>query len=148
MTRTVTNIDEANATLDYFNGFHDGFIKTLSIISHDVFEERGVQASSARLDLEIVFAHYNYQQDTRPADQLVTARFYEVMNLALDFSGRLHEWSVYEVFIAEANRALEDGRKEPCLQATLLQSRLTDNREWQRHEDLTFTFRRAVFEEA
>lgn len=147
MTRTVTNLEEANAVLEYFNGFHDGFIKTLSVISHDVFEERGVQASSARLDLEITFAHYNYQQGERPADQLITARFFEVMDLSIAFSGQLHEWSVYEVFISETSRALEDGREEACLAAVLLQSRLRDNREWQRHEDLTFTFRRAAFEE-
>ncbi len=147
MTRVVTTLEEAKAALDYFNGFHDGFIKTLSVISHDVFEARGVQASSARLDLEIIFAHYNYQQDTRPADQRITARFFEVMDLSVDFSGQLHEWSVYEMFIADARRVLEEGREEACLKAALVQSRLMDNREWQRHEDVSFTFRRAEFVE-
>ena len=42
---------------------------------------------------------------------------------------------------------LEDGRTEPCLKASLLQSRLTDNREWQRNEDLKFTFSYAEFDE-
>ena len=147
MTRVVTTLEEAKAVLDYFNGFHDGFIKTLSLISHDVFEARGVQASTTRLDLEIIFAHYNYQQDTRPADQLVKVRFFEVMDLAVGFSGQLHEWSVYEVFISEARRTLEDGREEVCLKAVVVQSRLMENREWTRHEDVSFTFGRAEFEE-
>ena len=53
MTRIVTGLGEAKAVLDYFNGFHDGFIKQLSIISHDSFEERHVQSASQRLDLQL-----------------------------------------------------------------------------------------------
>ena len=59
-TTLITNLSEAEAVLDYFNGFHDGFIKQLTLISHDRFEARGVQASSERLTLEITLAHYNY----------------------------------------------------------------------------------------
>jgi hypothetical protein len=59
-TTLITNLSEAEAVLDYFNGFHDGFIKQLTLISHDRFKARGVQASSERLTLEITLAHYNY----------------------------------------------------------------------------------------
>jgi len=147
MTRIVTDLGEAKAVLDYFNGFHDGFIKRLSVISHDSFEERHVQSASQRLEVQITFAHHNYQQGARPANQLVTASFHSVMDLSVTFSGLLYEWSVYELFIVGTTRTLEDSRTEPCLKASLLQSRLTDNREWQRHEDLEFTFSYAEFDE-
>ena len=147
MTRVVTSLDEATAVLDYFNGFHDGFIKKLSIYSHDSFEELHVQSASQRLDLKIIFAHHNYQNGSRPAGQVVTAQFHAVMGLSIVFSGLLYEWSVYELFIGATNRILEDNRSEPCLSAVLLQNRLTDNREWQRHADVTFTFSHAEFDE-
>ena len=33
--RVVASPEEAEAVLDYFNGFHNGFIKRLTLISHD-----------------------------------------------------------------------------------------------------------------
>jgi hypothetical protein len=147
MTHLVTSLDEANRALDYFNSFHDGFIKQLTVISHDEFEARGVQASSERLTLEIIFAHYNYQQDTRPADQRIRARFFEVMNLAIDFSGLSYEWSINHISFSETERTLETGQTAACLGASLVQSRLNSRREWELHEDIRFTFSRAEFEE-
>ena len=147
MTRIVTSSDEAKAVLDYYNGFHDGFIKRLSIISHDSFEELHVQSSAQRLDLKITFGHHNYQRGNRPAGQLITAKFHAVMDISISFSGLLHEWSIYELFIASTCRTLEDHRSEPCLNALLLQSRLTEERRWLRHEDLLFTFSHAEFDE-
>ena len=37
----ATTLSEALGLLDYFNGFHDGFIKRLSILSRDEFVSRG-----------------------------------------------------------------------------------------------------------
>jgi hypothetical protein len=147
MVHLVTGLDEAETALDYFNGFHDGFIKQLALMSHDRFEARGVQASGERLTLEITFAHYNYQQDTKPAHQLIQARFFEVMNLAIDFSGLSHEWSINHVTFFEMERVIEDGRTAACLGASLVQSRLNAHREWELHEDIRFTFSQAEFEE-
>jgi hypothetical protein len=147
MPYLVTGLNEAETALDYFNSFHDGFIRQLAIMSHDRFEARGVQASGERLTLEITFAHYNYQQDTKPAHQLIQARFFEVMNLALDFSGLSHEWSINHVTFSETQRTLEDGRTAACLGASLVQSRLNSQREWELHKDVHFTFSRAEFEE-
>lgn len=148
MKQMVRTAADAKTILDDFNGFHDGFIKQLSVISHDVFEARGVQASSERLTLKLTFAHYNYEQDRKSADQIVIATFYGVMNLAARFSGLMHEWTVYELFITDTRRALEDERQEACLEASLLQSKLTKSQEWQRYKALTFSFTRAEFEEA
>lgn len=147
MTRFVANLSEAEAVLDYFNGLHDGFIKQLALTSHDRFEVRGEQASGERLTLEITFAHYNYQQDTKPAHQLIKARFFEVMNLLIDFSGLSYEWSINHLTFIETQRVLEDGQTVACLGASLVQSRLNSRREWELHEDVRFTFSRAEFEE-
>ena len=146
-TYIIINRSEAEAALDYFNGFHDGFIKQLSLISHDQFEGRGVQASGERITLEITFAHYNYQQDSKPVDQLIKASFFKVMNVAVDFSGLSYEWSVNHLEFFETKRVLEDGQTEGCLGANLVQSRLNSQRKWELHEDVRFTFSRAEFEE-
>ena len=146
-TYIITNLSEAEAVLNYFNGFHDSFIKQLALIAHDRFEARGVQASGERLTLKITFAHYNYQQDTKPVDQLVKARFFEVMNLSLDFSGLSYEWSVNHLAFFETERTLEDGQTATCLGLSLVQSRLNPRRKWELHEDARFTFSRAEVEE-
>lgn len=147
MLRTITNLNEAEILLDYFNSFHDGFIKQLTIHSHDWFEARGVQTSQERLTLEITFAHYNYQQDTKPAHQLIKASFFEVMDLAIEFSGLSYEWSIHHLAFFETQRVLEDGQTRTCLAASLVQSRLNSRREWELHEDVRFTFSRAEFVE-
>jgi len=147
MPHPITNLTEAEIVLDYFNGFHDGFIKQLTVHSHDRFETRGVQTSGERLTLEITLAHYNYQQDTKPFHQLIKAKFFEVMDLAIDFSGLSYEWSINHLAFFETGRTLEDGQTAACLGTSLVQSRLNSRREWELHEDVCFTFSRAEFEE-
>ncbi|MEW5958122.1 MAG: hypothetical protein AB1801_10385 [Chloroflexota bacterium] len=146
-TYVINNLSEAEAVLAYFNSFHDGFIKQFALISYDRFEARGVQTFGERLTLDITFAHYNYQQDTKPAHQLIQARFFEVMNLSLDVSGLSHEWSINHLTIFETQHVLEDGQTAACLGLSLVQSRLNSRREWELHEDVRFTFSRAEFEE-
>src|SRR5215212_9758372 len=85
--RVLASPEEAEAVLDYFNGFHDGFIKRLTLISHDYFEARGVQVCSGLLDLELEIAHYNYRDGEPPADQLVQASFTHVRHLHTDMPG-------------------------------------------------------------
>jgi len=143
----INNLGEAEAALDYFNGFHDGFIKQLTLISHDQFEARGVQAGGGGLRLKITFAHYNYQQDSKPVDQLIKTSFFKVMNVAIDFSGLSYEWSVNHLNFFETQRALEDGQEVACLGLSLVQSRLNPRREWELHDDVRCTFSRAEFEE-
>lgn len=147
MTPRVTTIAEANEVLDYFNGFHDGFIKRLTVVSHDEFEDRETQQCRGAFDLELVFAHCNYQADTQPHDQLIEARFSRVKDLSIAFSGQSYEWAIANLSFTETTRSREDGSVEPCLKATLLQHRLTDGREWVIHEDLSFTFTEATFDE-
>jgi hypothetical protein len=136
---------EAEAALRYFNHFHDGFIRNLILRSHDRFEARGVHVMSGQLDLEILFAHYNYRDGEPPADQLVAASFLEVRDVIADFPLWHGEWAILDLRIEGGRRRAGSG-EEPCLSARLLHHRLVDG-QWATGEGLRFTFQRAELEE-
>ena len=144
-TRVLKTAEEAAAILEYFNGFHDGFIKQLTLNSFDYFESRGVHACSGRLDLELVIAHYNYRDGEPPANQVVNARFTHVRDLRADVPGRAAEWAIMNVHIEPGVR-LSDLDEEPCFYARLLHNRLEKDR-WVHRQALGFTFREAEFHE-
>ena len=137
--------EEATAIVEYFNGFHDGFIKQLTLSSYDYFERRGVQACSGRLDLEMVIAHYNYREGEPPADQLVHASFRHVRNLQVDMPGKVADWTIMNVHFERGVRP-SDLAEEPCFYARLLQNRLDDGR-WVHYQALGFSFQEAQFYE-
>ena len=138
--------EEAEAILDYFNGFHDGFIKQLTLNSHDYFERRGVQACSGRLDLDLVIAHYNYRNGEPPANQVIHAHFSHVRNLHADMPGGAAEWSIMNVYFERGVRPTVRV-EEPCFYARLLQNRLHQG-QWVHYLALGFSFREAEFYES
>ena len=144
-TRVLKTAEEAAAILEYFNGFHDGFIRQLILNSYDSFERRGVQACSGRLDLELVISQYNYRSGEPPADQIVRGRFTHVRNLRADMPGRAAEWTIMNVHFEPGVRT-SDLAEEPCFYARLLQNQLHEGR-WVHHQALGFTFREAEFYE-
>lgn len=141
----LRTFEDAESILDYFNGFHDGFIKQLILKSQDEFKEWGHQLCTGNLSLEIIFAHYNYATGTRPHTQIIEARFDKVKDLSIKFSGKSHEWSIINVLITKVTRTSVDGSIEPCFRAVLLQNRLDEDQEWHTHKDLEFTFSEATF---
>ena len=146
MIRRLKTIEDAESILDYFNGFHDGFIKQLILKSPDEFKDWGHQLCTGNLRLEIIFAHYNYAAGERPHTQQVEAEFRQIKDLSIDFSGQAHEWSILNVLVTESTRTREDGSNELCFKAVFLQNRLESN-EWKSNEDLVFTFAESVFRE-
>ena len=146
MIRRLKTIEDAESILDYFNGFHDGFIKQLTLKSPDEFKAWGHQLCTGNLNLEIIFAHYNYAAGERPHTQLLETEFRQVKDLLIDFSGQAHEWSILNVLVTESTRTREDGSSEPCFKAVFLQNRLESN-EWKSNEDMVFTFTESVFRE-
>ncbi len=142
----VATPEQAEAVLEYFNGFHDGFIRRLTLLSYDCFGARGVQVCSGRLDLELEIAHYNYRTGEPPANQVVQARFTHVRHLSADMPDNAAEWTI-------ANAHFERGTRpatvtdEPCFHARFLQNRL-DGGEWVLHGALGFSFREADFRES
>ena len=146
MTRfVVATPADAGDALDYFNMFHDGFIRTLSLASYDRFEARGVHSISGRLDLDIVFAHYNYRAGEPPADQLVRARFQHVTSLVADLPMAHGEWSIDRVDVEPGVRMSGRG-EEACLVARVTQHRLV-NGGWTTRDGLRFAFGAGVIEE-
>ena len=143
--RVVATPEEAEAVLEYFNGFHDGFIKRLTLVSHDYFEARGTQVCSGRLNLEMEIAHYNYRDGEPPADQVIEARFTHVRHLHADMPGNAAEWSLLNVHFERGTRR-EAGTEEPCFHARFLQSWL-DLDKWVPYQALRFSFREAGFRE-
>lgn len=145
LKRPVATLDQAHAALEYFNAFHDGFIRRLALFSHDVFEARGVHTLSGRLDLELDLAHYSYRDGEPPADQIVELRFAEVRDLWVDLPYANGEWAIIDLRVSSATRT-EFGREEDCLQATMRHHRLDEGR-WTICEVLRFTFKAAEFTE-
>jgi len=115
MFRKLNTIEDAESILDYFNGFHDGFIKQLTLKSQDEFKAWGHQFCTGELSLEIVFAHYNYAAGERPHTQRVEASFRQVKDLSINFSGQPHEWSILNVLVTESAQSRADGSSVPCL---------------------------------
>jgi hypothetical protein len=142
-TRVLKTSEDAAAILEYFNGFHDGFIKQLTLNSYDYFERWGVQACSGRLDLELVIAHYNYRNGEPPADQLIHARFKHVRDLQADMPGKAAEWTIMNTHFEPGVRPT-DRAEEPCFYARLLHNRLEEV-QWVHHQVLGFSFREAEF---
>jgi hypothetical protein len=145
MRYPVATLEQARVALEYFNGFHDGFIRRLALVSHDKFEARGVHTLSGRLDLELDLAHYNYREGEPPADQLVQLHFAEVRDLWMDLPYANGEWAIVDLRVVSGSRS-ELGKEAACLAATLLHHRL-DAGSWTAREVLRFTFRVAEFTE-
>jgi hypothetical protein len=111
-TRVLKTPEEAAAILEYFNGFHDGFIKQLTLNSYGYFERwgcrpaRGVWTSSWR-SRTTTTATGNLRR-TRSS-----TRFTHVRDLQADMPGRAAEWTIMYVHIEPGVRP-SDLAEEPC----------------------------------
>ena len=136
---TVTTGDQARETTELFNAFHDGFIRRLTVLSHDVFEDIATHRVTGPLELEIEFAHYNYDGGETPAERQIRARFTGVRDLLIAFTGSEADWPIthFEMDAAEAGEFCE---------ARLLQPRYADG-EWSHARAMSFSFESGVFTE-
>lgn len=141
----IASAEQAAAVVEYFNGFHDGFIRRFSLTSHDTFEDRDTHATTGLLDLEIVFAHSNYREGLAPFDQLVEARFIRIRDLHVDFTGQPADWPITNLHLE--SDALPRHPEGPRLRARLIQPRLVENSRWEHADALTFSFHSAEFRE-
>jgi hypothetical protein len=133
--RTGSNAREAT---DFFNAFHDGFIKSFEVLSDDEFEDIGVHAVTGPLTLVIEFAHYNYDEGRTPAGRRIEARFERVRLLELSFSGGESDWPITAFEVDED----ESGQ----LGARLLQARFEDG-EYETVTAMTFRCESARYRE-
>ena len=156
MAYTVENAREVERTLEHFNYFHDGFIQQVELISRDRFEQRGpaytdrAHVCTGRFEVVLNIAHYNYGQGEQPYQRLITCRFEDVRDFALDLRGQqAHDWPITRIDISEVTRAksLTPGRVEQALELRLMRPFLVDGARWERREQTLFSFSRATFEE-
>ena len=148
----VSAVHDGGPALDYFNGFHDGLVKRLEIVSRDRFEEIGVQTADGVYDVTIDFAHYNYRNGEEPfhsVDQIVEARFSDVKDIHVDLA-REHLGSPITALYIEAERRRRNlvPDHEDCLALLWGRQRYVEaERRWEFRKERLFTFSRAVFRE-
>ncbi len=138
--------------LDRFNGFHDGFIRRIDIVSRDRFEEIGVQSADGVYDVRIEFAHYNYpdgDEPFHPVDQIIEAKFSDVQDVYVDLAREYLGSSITALYIETDHRRrnlLPDA--EDCLGLHWGRQRyVEDERRFDYRKVRLFTFSDAVFRE-
>ena len=96
---TLATAGDAAAITEYFNGFHDGFIRSLAIRSRDRFTVYGPAVTdighqtTGAFDVDVEFAHYNYAAGSQPADRIVEAVFSDVAAIRLELDRiKAEEW--------------------------------------------------------
>ena len=143
---------EAATVLDYFNGFHDGFMKRIAIASSDEIDEDRSQTCTGVFAVEIDFAHYNYQDKDspfHPYDQIVSATFCEVQDVFCDFREGFLGNTIISLSVVPANRRKGgSSATEPCLGLQLARHYyLEEFRRYELRQSQLFTFAEATFGE-
>jgi hypothetical protein len=143
---------EASGMLDYFNGFHDGFIKRMVIESKDRITEDLSQTCTGVFELEIDLAHYNYAAGAdpfHPYNQIVRARFRNVQDIVCDFRQGFLGNTILGLSVVPVNRPKGgETNTESCLCLRLARHfYLADERHYELRESELFTFTDAVFVE-
>jgi hypothetical protein len=148
VTRHLRSAEDAASIDEYFNGFHDGFVRSVLLRSHDRFEAYGPSVTeighevTGRFDAVIEFAHYNYAAGTQPAQRVVRATFEEVAEFHLDLREvRAEEWPLK---VVEFRALPEAGAARFALD--VMWGKLIEN-EWSTQQASLFTFAAAEFEE-
>ena len=148
----VTSPDDVDSALDYFNGFHDGFIHRIEIVSRDRFEEIGVQTADGVYDVAIDFSHYNYRNGEdpfHPVNQIVEARFSDVEDVHVDLAREYLGSPITALYIeAELRRRNLMPDPEDCLALLWGRQRyVEEERRYEFRKERLFTFSRAEFRE-
>ena len=106
-TFRVSSPEEAATAFDYFNGFHDGFMKRIDVASRDVIDEDHGQSCTGLFDVEIEFAHYNYSDGEapfHPYNQIVHAVFRDAQDIFCDFREGFLGNTILSLSVVPANR--------------------------------------------
>ncbi len=151
-TFPVSSPAEAARALDYFNGFHDGFMKRINIVSDDEIDEDHGQSCTGLFQVEIDFAHYNYRDGNEPFhpyDQIVHAVFRQAQDIFCDFREGFLGNTVINLSVAPANRLKgASTAAEPCLSLQLARHYyLAEFQRYELRQSPLFTFADAIFRE-
>lgn len=148
----LTSAAEGRRILDYFNAFHDGFIRRIEIVSRDRFEEIGVQTANGIYDVTLELAHYNYrdgQKPFHPVDQIIEATFNAGEDIYIDLA-REYLGSPNTALYIEADQRRRDllPDAEDCLALLWGRQRYVENeRRYEFRKNRRFTFSEAALRE-
>ena len=81
----IKTIDDAQNALDYFNHFHDGLIKELSMVSRDELGDDGSQSCTGQFDISLGIRHQNYPSVNKESCRVIGATFVDARNISLAF---------------------------------------------------------------
>jgi hypothetical protein len=148
----VSSGETAARALDYFNEFHDGFMKRIVFESHDRIDEDRSQCCTGVFDVEIDFAHYNYAEGAEPFhphDQIVRAVFRNVRDILVDLRGGFIGNTIISLSITPGQRRKGGATgTEQCLGLHLARHYyLEEHRQYELRESQLFTFTDAMFVE-
>jgi hypothetical protein len=148
----VNSEESAGKALDYFNGFHDGFIRRIVLESRDRIQEDFSQSCSGVFDLKMDLSHYNYRRGAEPFhafSQIVRAEFRNVQGILLDLGeGFLGNTILSLTITAGSRRRGGESSREPCLSLHLARHYyLEQERRHELREAALFTFTDATFSE-
>lgn len=148
----VSSAEEAAVAFDYFNGFHDGFMKRIDITSRDAIDEDHGQSCSGLFDVDIEFAHYNYadgEAPFHPHNQIVHAVFLDVQDIFGDFREGFLGNTIINLSVVPVNR--RRGASTDTETALGLQLArhyyLEEFRRFELRQSQLFTFTSATFRE-
>jgi hypothetical protein len=151
-TRVISSLDEGRQVFDYFNGFHDGFMKRMEIVSQDEIDEDHGQQCTGVYDVVVDFAHYNYADGDspfHPYNQIVRARFRDVHDIFCDLQPGYLGNTISALSVTPKMRITTlGGTPEECLGLQLARNfYIEQHRRFELRQSELFTFKDAVFEE-
>lgn len=99
----IASMQDARQALEYFNDFHDGFIKRIEIVSRQAFTARGNTLCTSVFDVVLKIAHHNYGDGPWPPNRQIACSFRDVCRVCMDFRdvGDVG-WNIYALEIRDA----------------------------------------------
>ena len=161
MKLTLRKAEDVTKILEYFNYFHDSFIKLFIITSRDSFEkvsrtrnrkftESILQNVTGKFDAEIHLAHHNYANGKVPLNQIIRAKFINVRDVLYDLSlrpGWYTDWTIDQLTIVPQKQNDTDKNKGPRFNLWIQRNFCENNTRWIPTTSNVLHFEMAEFEE-
>lgn len=146
MNFNIATEKEAKEVLKFFNYFHDSFIKSLMVVSHDEFQKDKSQICTGEFDLCLEFAHHNYKGEKTNYSQIIEVKCFDVTDFYFNLKEiKATDWTINEVKILANERKVEDAMNA-CLSFMISMHYYIAN-QWHIRTNKFFDFRTAIFRE-
>ena len=127
----INSIKNTSEVLEYFNGFHDSFIKAITIRSLDEITPDKNQICTGLFDITLTIAHYNYNKGKPPFNQLVQLNFSDSRNINMNFHNiGSCDWNIDSIEIKKTKESL----------LCVLQRNIFNGKKWTKQQHNLFLF--------